>query len=359
MGEILKDLARTQLPDREKHNSRLFIDLCENIHIHYRELRIVFSLDEFFEFCSIVSASVDDVNNYLAQNPSYTEQTYGTTLMVAGQLRQRKLLQHSPEPHTSTYFSNDFAIELQTERITDEIHVHWRDYRFALPRDHFKAIAHAFTSAAEELSEYEASHPYTRKPHPDRLVVKDEGLHSKDPFCGTTNLPLKSITTWFQGTDSFTPNPDTIHTLLQHLQKGEQLPPLLVSTEEDGSHQVIDGHHRLTAYRQFGALTIPCVVAPITYQDSAKLRRAESLLKEFDRDTGHKFHTSAFLREYTGHKLNRFYSNNFENHIRPDFPARLARVLSPEKGGCRKGVYLTLTHLHKFYRRLRYPNRSK
>ena len=78
MGEIKKDLARIKLPDREHHNSRMFIDLCENIHIHYREFRTVFSLDEYFEYAKILEDSTKDVRAYLAQNPDYQEGTYGT-----------------------------------------------------------------------------------------------------------------------------------------------------------------------------------------------------------------------------------------------------------------------------------------
>ena len=50
MGAVKQVLADRQLNDREGHNSRLFVDLCENIHIHFREYRLIFSLDEYFEF---------------------------------------------------------------------------------------------------------------------------------------------------------------------------------------------------------------------------------------------------------------------------------------------------------------------
>jgi len=73
MGRAKKELARINLPDREAHNSRMFVDLCENIHIHYREFQIVFSLDEYFEFTDLVARSTEDVRSYLAQNPDYLE----------------------------------------------------------------------------------------------------------------------------------------------------------------------------------------------------------------------------------------------------------------------------------------------
>ena len=50
MGSVKRLLAKIELPEREVHHSRMFIDLAENIHIHHREYRTVFSLDEYFEY---------------------------------------------------------------------------------------------------------------------------------------------------------------------------------------------------------------------------------------------------------------------------------------------------------------------
>ena len=47
MGSIKKLLASADLPDRELHHSRMFVDLAENIHIHYREYRLIFSYLNF------------------------------------------------------------------------------------------------------------------------------------------------------------------------------------------------------------------------------------------------------------------------------------------------------------------------
>ncbi len=134
MGAVKVMLSEKTLRDRERHNSRLFVDLCENIHIHYREYRFVFSLPEYFEFIDIVSKSTDDVKNYLLSNPNYAEEKYKTTLMVAGgKERQMKFLENSPQPNCSKYFNNSLRIELQEEYITDEIHIHYRDFSLHKP----------------------------------------------------------------------------------------------------------------------------------------------------------------------------------------------------------------------------------
>lgn len=330
MGEILHDLVRIKLPDREAHNSHLFIDLCENIHIHYREFRIVFSLDEYFEFAGIVQQSTEDVRNYLAQNPDYKERTYPTTLMVAGgKIRQRQLLENSPRPNESTYFANDFAIELQAETVVDEIHVHWRDYRIALNREHFKQIADAFTVAKAELEAFEANHPYERRPHHDRTMedFQKEREKYKDyqaVIMDEKILNINSIKSRYKDIETdFHPEPKSIQLLVNLYRDGERVFPILLSTEKNGEHHVIDGNHRLLAAKKAGLEKINCIVSDITFEQSANFRKAESLLKQFDQDTGHKYNTSAFNREFIAYHMGRFYRNHFYRAMNPSLRVRI------------------------------------
>ena len=117
MGEIKKILDTRQLPDRELHNSRLFIDLSENVHIHHREIRLMFGVDEFFEFTDIVKDSSKEVKRYLKKHPEYKEQEIFDGILVAGGTkRQTSPLQKSPKPHVSKYFPNRLQIELQEEK---------------------------------------------------------------------------------------------------------------------------------------------------------------------------------------------------------------------------------------------------
>ena len=80
MGSVKIDLCKKNLPDREKHNSRMFIDLAENIHIHHREFRTVFSINEFLEYCDILEKSKISALEYLENNVNYKEHKYPTTL---------------------------------------------------------------------------------------------------------------------------------------------------------------------------------------------------------------------------------------------------------------------------------------
>ena len=97
-----KFLHQPRLPDREGHHSRLFVDVAENVHIHHREYRTVFSMDEFLEYAHVIKRATDDIKSFLAQNPDYREQTYPTVVMVAGgKERQYQFLANSPKPNES------------------------------------------------------------------------------------------------------------------------------------------------------------------------------------------------------------------------------------------------------------------
>ena len=323
MGLVLHDLVRRKLPDRELHNSRMFVDLCENIHIHYRELRIVFSLDEYFEFASILGVSTEDARNYLAQNPDYEEGKYKTTLMVAGgPERQLKLLENSPKPNQSTYFANDFAIELQAASVIDEIHVHWRDYRIALSRKHFHLIADAFSKAKSELVAFEQTQDYIREPHEGRSIedFAQERKRYKKYQTKTVDerlVPISSVKTRFSDImKEFKPLPQTIELLKCAFVKGERIAPILLSTEANGDHVIIDGQHRFYAAKILGLSHVGCVIADITFDESDKFRKAEYLLKEFDRETQYRFNTSAFNREFIAHKLGKHYKNHFYRKLK-------------------------------------------
>ncbi len=320
MGLVKKELARVTLPDREAHNSRMFIDLCENIHIHYREFRIVFSLDEYFEFADILERSTADVRSYLAQNPDYRERVYPTTLMVAGGDNQRrKLLQNSPAPNQSAYFANDFAIELQDESVTDEIHVHWRDYRFAMPREHLKLICDAFAKAKVELEAFEAGNDYRRRPHADRTVddfAKERAKYAG--YCpgimGVEKISVADVRTRYDdGSERWRPDASAITHLVKCYTEGRAIAPIVVSTERNGEHYVIDGNHRLHAARVAGLDKIDCISTDLTFEESALFRHAEGLLKKFDRETGFRFNTSGFNRQFFAYRTSRYYTDHFHD----------------------------------------------
>jgi hypothetical protein len=175
MGAIKEILFNKALPPREPHNSRMFTDLSENIHIHFREIRLMFGVEEFFEFFEILKEGARDIKRYLRRNPDYKEQVVFDGILVGGGAQRQTIpLEKSPKPHESKYFPNRLQIELQEEKVIDAIHVHYRDYRFAMNIETFREFATGMKQALDNLDDYLKDHEYVEGQHPFRKVVSTE-----------------------------------------------------------------------------------------------------------------------------------------------------------------------------------------
>ena len=295
MGSIKKLLSKKTLPSREVHHSRLFVDLAENIHIHHREYRTVFGLEEYFEYVDLVNRSTFEVRNYLLNNSEYVEGAYPTTIMVGGGRRQQlTYLKNSPEPNKSKYFNDEMSIELQDEFVTDEIHIHFRDFRFAMNRDCFKIFAQCVNEASVDLDRYLQEITYERKFHADRVVddFNSKNINKNFDMKGVSKISLNKIQSkWYSNLrEEFRPNRSHIKMLVNAFKQGEFVPPILVcKSSVTDQFLIVDGHHRVYAAIEAGLTDIDTVFLNLSFAQTEKLRQAEVLLKEFDQENGYKY----------------------------------------------------------------------
>jgi len=299
----------------------MFVDLAENIHIHYREYRTVFSLDEYFEYADILAKSTVDVRNFLEQNPQYKENKYPTTIMIAGgKERQLKFLENSPKPNQSKYFKNDFAIELQDVFVTDEIHVHYRDFRIAMDRERFKKLAKGFAHALRELNKFEESEDYEREHHPDRIIDFNKSSKGslKTKQMGIKSIALTNISSnWFADImKDWKPSSEIISSIMKSYNEDKYFAPIILSTEKNGKNLIVDGHHRYYASVKLNLDYIDAIVVDLTFEETKKIREAEVLLKQFDQETNHKYTLASFMKSYIGYRLNRYYASSFRRKMR-------------------------------------------
>lgn len=107
MGLVKKVLVNREVPT-PKFNGRLTIELCENVHLHYRNLRLEFSKEEFIELIQHLAdldlSLVDDFD-------------YGPNEFLL--LREAKL-------QKETEFDKRLQIEEQAD---GTFHVHYRNLR--------------------------------------------------------------------------------------------------------------------------------------------------------------------------------------------------------------------------------------
>jgi len=305
------------------HHSRMFIDLAENIHIHHREFRTVFSLNEFFEYTSIIEKSTQDVRNFLEQNLNYEEQKYPTTILIAGgKERQLKYLDNSTKPNESKYFANDLSIELQDEFVTDEIHIHYRDFRIAMNRENFKIFAKALNKACNSLENFENKNNYKRQSHSDRIINKFNISDKSTIFepAGIIKVPLSKISSpYFNDIEKEMKknkiNPKFTRHLEKEYNKIKTFAPIILSKEVNGKHLIVDGHHRCLVAIKMQLKEIDAVVINLTQAQTENLRKADAFLKKFDLETNYKYASSSFLAAYLGYKLNIFHSGSFNQKM--------------------------------------------
>jgi hypothetical protein len=178
MGNTLKLLAERELPERTPGYGRMVVDLCENIHIHRRELRQEFTLPEFFEHLANLNRYAEKVCEYLRLNPEYEEQVYRDALLICGP----DIIRESPKPNESAYFPNRLRIELEHPHSMGEAHVHWRDYRLHLTLAELRTMVEAFKEAGEALDAYLSKNRY--RPKPKATMEQVERTNKEAPMPG-------------------------------------------------------------------------------------------------------------------------------------------------------------------------------
>ena len=144
MGEI-KTLYHRSFKLPKRSNSRaLTVDAAENIHLHYRDLRIEYSLDEFNEFMNHMIDMYDELKQWRIDNPTWTESNpdnFKDEDGVEFTKNKNKLNEHS------VYWDDRISIE---QKSTGSYHIKWRNYRFEMDKKSFKRWINAF----EETKKY-------------------------------------------------------------------------------------------------------------------------------------------------------------------------------------------------------------
>ncbi|MGE0362190.1 MAG: hypothetical protein AB7H93_18125 [Vicinamibacterales bacterium] len=235
MGEVLKTLAAATLQPRDEHNKRLFVDLSESVHIHYREHRWVFGVAEFRHFATVIAEAASSLEaavsaGYRSRSDDECRRNVQVpTEVIAGSQVDALPL---PQPAQSKYFDDRLVIEQQTPSVKDKFHVHYRDLRLVFNNDRtFLEVCDAFTRAA---ATYRAD-----------LALADVRPRWTREQVGP----------------------------LDHVDVGV---PILL----DQSGVIIDGHHRYYAARARGAERIQALRLAMSFDESLPLRQFELALKE-------------------------------------------------------------------------------
>ena len=110
MGRIARIIAKGEV-GKPLHNTRACVELCENVHLHYRNLRLEFPKEEFLSLLSMLKGlDSEEIANFPYSPTSFKE-------AASIQL---------PE---TTEFDTRVAVE---EQVEGHYHIHYRNLRIEL-----------------------------------------------------------------------------------------------------------------------------------------------------------------------------------------------------------------------------------
>ena len=149
MGQTLRQLSTRPLPQKTIFNNRFVIDVCEKIHFHYRNLRIVQSLSDWE---SMSRGLVDAYNRWLKLGEPANGQRHIELC--------RKTVAMFPEDkgieinlNKNLYKPNEGRIFSEGAEFSEPEYIHFkiRDIRLEMPVEEFLTLADAVAEAREAL----------------------------------------------------------------------------------------------------------------------------------------------------------------------------------------------------------------
>jgi hypothetical protein len=231
MGHIKNFLSGEIIEYRSITPNMIWTDLCENVHLHYRNLRLDFSELEFATFRAAINLLGRAVEMTALEN-DYSE---GDPNCLIQQMFNTPL---SPD---SAYYPNRVTLELQKD---NTIHFHYRDLRIHWSFGEFKSIANMFVTALDKINAQE-----------------QEDLIPKVEKATVMELPIDAVQIYDEGHRPLVidkKHREGIDFIKEKILEGVKIRPILVNQEG----QRLDGFKRYMAFKELGYTSIMCIVDP-------------------------------------------------------------------------------------------------
>jgi Ser/Thr protein kinase RdoA (MazF antagonist) len=133
---IIKKILHHSNPLRLSRFASFFLDMEENIHIHYRDLRIELSRGEFEDFVRTFRAQSDSLLKIISET-DYQDGKLPNANKKDVRIWLESRLKHSIKYHPT---------RLSIEECTDGYHLHYRNYKILLDELEFIRLRQAFAS---------------------------------------------------------------------------------------------------------------------------------------------------------------------------------------------------------------------
>lgn len=150
MGQTLKNLSSKELTSKTIFDNRFVIEIAEKVHIHYRNLRLNLSMQDWISLCQ---GCIDAFNRW--KKLDCPENKQGIHI----ELCRKKIATEAHNDgikvnlNNNLYNHNKEKIFSEGAEFTDEkyIHLKVRDIRLEMPILEFKLLAQAIKEADEQL----------------------------------------------------------------------------------------------------------------------------------------------------------------------------------------------------------------
>jgi hypothetical protein len=232
MGNIRKVLSAETTTPRYITPDAIWVDLCEDVHLHYRNLRLDMSENEWAEFKAAIH------NLGMGAEQSAEEYRY-----VEGDPNFLISIQYKHRLKSDTdYYPNRVVIELQRDNTA---HFHYRDLRIHMSEGEFLQIANMFKQALEEYKTIE-EFPYKNVEKAMRVTVPIDSIQPYD----AGHLPLEP--------DRWSDHTSGIRHAKELIKAGKKIRPILVAP--NGNR--LDGFKRYMAFKELGYKEIEVIIDP-------------------------------------------------------------------------------------------------
>lgn len=152
MGRSLIKLTKRDISSKSIFNNRFVIEICEKVHFHYRNLRIILSLNDFLELTKGFISTLERWGKLGQPEPSKGQHIELCRKKIANDTYDEGIQVNLNE---NLYNHNKDKIYAEGADFTDKhyIHIKLRDLRIELSIKEFEEFSNAIIEAKKRLED--------------------------------------------------------------------------------------------------------------------------------------------------------------------------------------------------------------
>jgi len=151
MGQTIRNLSTRELDTKAIFNNRFVVEICEKVHVHYRNLRILMSLEDWISMAQGMRDSLRRWEERGMPNPEEGVHIELCRKEVAKNPLQDKDLKINLNNNLYAKHEGRIFAEGADFKDQDYIHLKIRDLRLELSQSEFNELAKAVKEASEKL----------------------------------------------------------------------------------------------------------------------------------------------------------------------------------------------------------------